>query len=276
MTLTMPPRDFEDFKGLMALEGDRLPRRLKEVARALLTSPDEVALSTAAQISEKIGVQPSTLVRFAQVFGFRGFSDLQSLFRDRLREIPFDHRSRIASLKLEGTSALFDGFAQAANKSFEQARQTLDPEKVETAVANLADASTIYIVASGRSFPAGAYATYAFGALGIKAVLVDQIGGLGKTQINTSALNDAVLAISFTPYAPETLGLIDIARTNKTPIIAITDNVMSPLASAAQIWLELSEADYASFRSLSATFALIMALSVAVAKKRGLEKADGS
>jgi len=271
----MPPRDFEDFKGLMALEGDRLPRRLKEVARALLTSPDEVALSTAAQISEKIGVQPSTLVRFAQVFGFRGFSDLQSLFRDRLRETPFDHRSRIASLNSKGTTALFDGFAQAANKSFEQARLTLDAEKVETAVANLADASTVYIVASGRSFPAGAYATYAFGALGIKAVLVDQVGGLGKTQINASSLNDAVLAISFTPYAPETLGLIDIARTNKTPIIAITDNVMSPLASAAQIWLELSEADYASFRSLSATFALIMALSVAVAKKRGLEKADG-
>ena len=272
----MPPRDFDDLKGLLALEGDRLPRRLKEVARALLTSPDEVALSTAAQISEKIGVQPSTLVRFAQVFGFRGFSDLQSLFRDRLRETSFDHRSRIASLNLEGTTALFDGFAQAANKSFEQARLTLDAEKVETAVANLADASTIYIVASGRSFPAAAYATYAFGALGIKAVLVDQIGGLGKTQINTSSLNDAVLAISFTPYAPETLGLIEIARANKTPIIAITDNVMSPLASAAQIWLEISEADYASFRSLSATFALIMALSVAVAKKRGLEKANGS
>ena len=180
------------------------------------------------------------------------------------------------SLHLEGTTALFDGFAQATNKSFEQARQTLDPEKVETAVANLTDALTIYVVASGRSFPAGAYAAYAFGALGIKAVLVDQIGGLGKTQINTSSPSDAILAISFTPYAPETVGLIEIARANKTPIIAITDNVMSPLASAAQIWLELSEADYASFRSLSATFALIMALSVAVAKKRGLEKTYGS
>ena len=276
MAAPMPPRDFDDLKDLLALEGDRLPRRLKQVASALLTSPDEVALSTAAQISEKIGVQPSTLVRFAQVLGFRGFSDLQSLFRDRMRETPFDHRARIASLNLEGTSALFDGFAKAAIKSFEQARETLDPEKIEHAVVALAHASTIYIVASGRSFPAGAYATYAFGALGIKATLIDQVGGLGKTQINTSSSNDSVLAISVTPYASETLGLIEIARTNKTPIIAITDNVMSPLASAAQIWLEISEADYASFRSLSATFALIMALSVAIAKKRGFEKANGS
>lgn len=276
MAALAPPRDFDAFKELLASEGDRLPRRLKQVAGALLMNPDEAALSTAAQISEKIGVQPSTLVRFAQVLGFRGFSDLQSLFRNRLRETSFDHRTRIKSLDQEAPSTLFDGFAQATIQSVEQARQSLDPEKVEAAVRSLSDASTIYIVASGRSFPAGAYAAYAFGALGIKAVLVDQIGGLGKTQIGASSLEDVVLAVSFIPYAAETLALIERARSNQTPIIAITDNIMSPLALAAQIWLELSEADYASFRSLSATFALIMALSVAVAKKRGLEKADGS
>lgn len=275
MVAPAPPRDFDDFKDLLATEGDRLPRRLKHVASALLTSPDDIAFSTAAQISKKIGVQPSTLVRFAQVLGLRGFSELQALFRERLRVTPLDHRVRIASLNPQGTLALFEGFAKAANKSLEQARETLDPEKVEDAVEALTHASTIYIVASGRSFPAGAYATYAFGALGLKAILVDQIGGLGKTQLSSSSSNDAVLAISFTPYAYETLGLIEIASANKTPTIAITDNVMSPLASAATIWLELSEADYASFRSLSATFALIMALSVAIAKKRGLEKANG-
>ena len=88
----------------------------------------------------------------------------------------------------------------------------------------------------------------------------------------TASSSDIVLAISFAPYASETLSLVEAARKSATPIIAITDHVMSPLASVADIWLELAEADYASFRSLSATFALIMTLSVAVAKKRGLEK----
>ena len=88
----------------------------------------------------------------------------------------------------------------------------------------------------------------------------------------TASQKDLVLAISFAPYASETLTLIDAARLSGTPIVAITDHVMSPLVPVANIWLELAEADYASFRSLSATFALIMTLSVAVAKKRGLEK----
>jgi len=272
MAMAHPPHDYAELKDRLVHEGEALPRRLKQVAAALLKNPDEIALSTVAQLAEKMDVQPSTLVRFAQVLGFRGFSDLQLLFRNRLRESSADHRARLKTLTQKGTARLFDEFAEATIASFELARQTLDPERIDAAVQSLSDADTIYLVASGRTFPAATYAAYAFGALGIKAVLVDQVGGLGRTQMATASQTDLVLAISFAPYAPETLNLIDAARMSGTPIVAITDHVMSPLASASDIWLELAEADYASFRSLSATFALIMTLSVAVAKKRGLEK----
>ena len=44
--------------------------------------PSEVALGTISQVAEQAGVQPSTLVRFAQTFGFAGFSEFQDLFKD--------------------------------------------------------------------------------------------------------------------------------------------------------------------------------------------------
>ncbi|MBM3636642.1 MAG: MurR/RpiR family transcriptional regulator [Alphaproteobacteria bacterium] len=271
MATTYPPHDFAELKDRLANEGEALPRRLKQVTAALLKNPDDIALSTAAQLAEKMDVQPSTLVRFAQVLGFRGFSELQLLFRNRTRKSTVDHRARLKTLTQKGTAKLFDEFAEATIASFEQARHTLDPEKIDAAVQSIADADTIYLIASGRTFPAATYAAYSFAALGIKAVLVDQIGGMGKTQLATASSADAVFAISFSPYASETLHLIDVARMGQTPIIAITDHVMSPLVPVADIWLELAEADYASFRSLSATYTLIMTLSVAVAKKRDLE-----
>lgn len=271
MATTYPPHDFAELRDRLANEGEALPRRLKQVTAALLKNPDDIALSTAAQLAEKMDVQPSTLVRFAQVLGFRGFSELQLLFRNRTRKSTVDHRARLKTLTQKGTAKLFDEFAEATIASFEQARHTLDPEKIDAAVQSIADADTIYLIASGRTFPAATYAAYSFAALGIKAVLVDQIGGMGKTQLATASSADAVFAISFSPYASETLHLIDVARMGQTPIIAITDHVMSPLVPVADIWLELAEADYASFRSLSATYTLIMTLSVAVAKKRDLE-----
>ena len=52
------------------------------------------------------------------------------------------------------------------------------------------------------------------------------------------------------------------------PIVAITDSAFSPLAQFAKVWFEVAEADFAGFRSLSATMALAMALTVGVGEKR--------
>ena len=80
--------------------------------------------------------------------------------------------------------------------------------------------------------------------------------------------DDAVLAISFTPYAPVTLDLASRAARRGVPVVAITDTVFSPLAQVATIWLEVAEADHAAFRLLAGTFALAMTLAIAVAERR--------
>ncbi len=45
---------------------DRLSKRLQQIARYVLDEPNELALDTLAVIAERIGVQPSAIVRFAQ------------------------------------------------------------------------------------------------------------------------------------------------------------------------------------------------------------------
>ena len=61
------------------------PKRLRQVAIFLWQHPGEVALGTIVQVAEQAGVQPSTLVRFAQIFGYAGFSDLQGIFKDHVK-----------------------------------------------------------------------------------------------------------------------------------------------------------------------------------------------
>ena len=117
-------------------------------------------------------------------------------------------------------------------------------------------------------FPVAAYFAYACGNLGLKGLLVDQIGGLGPEQIGHASAKDALLAISFTPYAPATVEQARSAVTRGVPLVAVTDSVFSPLCPLASTWLELAEADFGAFRSLAATFALAMTLAVATAERR--------
>ena len=83
-----------------------------------------------------------------------------------------------------------------------------------------------------------------------------------------TVLGDAVLAVSFTPYASETAALTQAAREKQARIVSITDSAFSPIAPVADLWFEIVEANFEGFRSMAATMALAMTLAVAVAGKR--------
>jgi DNA-binding MurR/RpiR family transcriptional regulator len=270
------PRDFAALKALILTRSQTLPRRLAQIAGFALDNPDEIAFGTAASIAAKAGVQPSTLVRLSQALGYQGFTDLQLVFRSRLMQRVLNYDERLQQLRAHATGKsraglILDGFLDSAERSLGELRQTLAPERIEAAVELLAGAETIYLIGLRRSFPITAYMAYVMGKLGIRNVLVDGLAGLGAEQISFVSERDAVLAISFTPYASETVALTQGAQAKSARIVSITDSAFSPIAPVADLWLEIVEANFEGFRSMAATMALAMSLAVAVAQRRGEE-----
>ncbi len=268
-----PPRDFQALKALIAVRAPDLPRRLMQIATYALNNPDEIAFGTVSTIADQADVQPSTLVRFSQAMGYQGFSDLQEVFRSRLRDRILNYDERIAQLREHAINAsksnvIFQGFSDAAEKSVAGLREKLDPAALDRAVEMLARAEVIYLVGLRRSFPIASYMAYAFGKLGVRSILVDGVGGLAPEQFAQATIRDAMLAISFTPYASETVSLAQAANGPQVPVVSITDSPFSPLAQAADCWLEASEANFEGFRSMAATLTLAMTLTVAIAEKR--------
>lgn len=269
-------QDYDAFSARLAARAGGLPKRLRQVAAYLTEHPDEIALGTAATVAARAGVQPSTLVRFAKALDYEGFSDLQQVFRARLRERFPNYRERVALLRAadggETLSApLLDGFTHSATVSIERLRASADPRLIDQAIATLAGADLIHILGSRRVFPVAIYLAYAFGKLGVRSSLVDHVAELAPEQIAMASPKDVVLAISFTPYAPTTIELAHAAAGRGIPVIAVTDSAFSPLAPIASVRLDVAEADYGAFRSLAATFALAMTLAVGTAEKKGLE-----
>jgi len=277
-TASQLPGDFDSLRALVLQRRADLPKRLAQVAAYALDNPDEIAFGTAASIAASAGVQPSTLIRFAQHLGYDGFTSLQAVFRHRLRGRALSYDERLAALSDGSGSgdegrAIFNGFVAAASKSLDEISRSLDDRALEQAVATLAKAETIYVLARRRAYPVAGYMAYAFGKLKIRNQLIESPAGLDAEILSFATPRDAVIAVSFSPYAA---GTIDAARTladNGVPVVAITDSAFSPLAQSASVWFEVAEADCAGFRSLSATMALAMTLTVAVAERRRGEAA---
>src|SRR5690606_10698174 len=89
------PRDYETLRETILEQRSVLPKRIAQVAAYALDNPDEIAFGTTASIAASAGVQPSTLIRFAQQLGFDGFTSLQSVFRERLRERNTTYEERL-------------------------------------------------------------------------------------------------------------------------------------------------------------------------------------
>lgn len=266
------PRDFSGLRAEIVARHERLPKRLAQVAAFAVGHPDEIAFGTAASVAEKAHVQPSTLIRFSQAMGYQGFSDLQAIFRQYFRDRVPDYETRLKALTGTGSASklalLFDGFCDAGERSIAAFRRGIDYRHLEKAVDLMARAETIYLIGLRRSFPVVGYMAYAFGKLGVRNVLIDSVGGLAAEEISFATSSDAVFGISFAPYASDTVALVGRAAESGVPVVAVTDGPLSPLAKDASVWFEVVEADVEGFRLLSASFALAMTLTVAVAERR--------
>lgn len=269
----VPPQDFDTLRTAILERRSELPKRLTQVAAYALDHPDEIAFGTAASIAQSADVQPSTLVRFAQHFGFDGFSGLQLLFRARLRERTSSYEERLRALEQDGaalaeSTTIFNGFVAAAHRSVDAIAAAVEPDAFERAVTLLANAETIYLIAKRRSYPISSYMAYAFGKLKVRCQLVGTSAGIDDDLLAMAGPSDAAFAVSFSPYASESAAQARALAARGIPVVSLTDSAFSPLVECSKEWFEVVEADHAGFRSLSASMAFAMALTVSIAEKR--------
>jgi DNA-binding MurR/RpiR family transcriptional regulator len=259
------PTSIEELQERLFDLSDTLPKRLRQCADYVAANPDRIAVSTVAEMAHGAGVKPSAFMRFCQVLGFSGFSQMQRLFRDSYSQNWPDYTTRLEKLRESGAdspSALLAEFIEAGRLSLENLAKTVDPRALDSTVKALADAKMVHIVGLRRAFSVASYLAYAFEKMDVPTMLHDGVGRLDTQHAVRDG--DVVLAITFAPYTAETVELANAARRAGARVVGITDSLTSPLRQITPLILTVSEADFGAFRSLSATLSLAVAISVAV------------
>jgi DNA-binding MurR/RpiR family transcriptional regulator len=268
------PRDFPTLRALIAARAPGLPRRLTQVATFALDNPDDIAFGTAASVAQRSGVQPSTLVRFSQALGYQGFSDLQDVFRARLRDRVPSYEERLKQLREHGeaskTGLLLQGFSEAAERSVQDLRVKLDPATLDAAVE---------ILARRRDhLPRRAQALVPHHQLhGLRHGQARGAQPPGRRHCRARRRADR-LHLAARRCAGDQLHPLCQRDGEPRPRrqgpsrhgwCRSPTRSSHPSRGIADAWLEIAEADFEGFRSMAATMALAMTLTVAVASKRG-------
>ncbi|EQC1579569.1 MurR/RpiR family transcriptional regulator [Klebsiella oxytoca] len=253
---------------------DTLSKRLKQVARYILDNSNSVAFDTVASIAQQADVPPSTLIRFANAFGFSGFNEMKQMFKQHLMEETANYTERARLFRQTTTddatppetpTEILNMFTMVNTQALQQLAIQTSGEDLQRAVALLAEAENIYVIGLRRSFSVASYLTYALRHLDRKAFLIDGLGGMFTEQLSLVGPKDVVVAVSFSPYAREVVELVELGAQRKARQIAITDSQVSPLAAFSDVCFVVREAQVDGFRSQVASLCLAQTLAVSLA-----------
>lgn len=254
-------------------EYDTLSKQLKVIAKYVEQHRDHIGIEGIQQLAGSCQVQPSAVVRFAKHFGFSGFSEMQLVFREGLtRQLApsRNYRSRIRDIIDSGAGSLSSveiarEFLAGSQAAMHELEANLDEATFTKAVNMLRETDCIWIAASRRSFPIAVYLDYALQHTDKRVCLMSGLGNMHLGQMRSVRPGDVMLAISFAPYAEETLAAVAVAQERGARVIAITDSRMSPLAKEAEAVLIVQDNSTFGFRALTSTMGLAQSLFISLA-----------
>lgn len=266
------PDNYEGIVNLITEEYPHLSPGFQQIARFLTQNPNSVALESINALAGKCGTHSSSLVRFAQHFGFSGFKHMQSVFQTRIATAAPGFQERIRALEGElsrysstGSAGQFHALVVRDIAALQDLLETVGEDSLLRAAELLAEADTIYIAGQLRSEPIASLMRYLLTMLHRRVVLLDPSGGLAAEMATTMTQRDVLFAIAFRHYAKEVVTIADSAATRKIPLIALTDSQLSPLAKDADVLFTIAEDEYTFSRSLAAPMCLIQSIANATA-----------
>jgi DNA-binding MurR/RpiR family transcriptional regulator len=265
----------DKFLAQVSAEFESLSKQLKVIARYVERHRDQLGLERIQDVAERCDVQPSAVVRFAKHFGFSGYSEMQGIFREgikqqiapnrnyqaRIREVIQRAKGRLSSADIA------DEFIAGSIAGMQELQRDLHSSSLDDAVELLANAATVWVAGSRRSFPVASYLAYALQHTDKPIQLVHGLGAMQEGQLGGLKKGDVMVVTSFPPYAEETLRVSREAAQRGAKIIAITDSRMGPLAADARVVLAVQESSTFGFRSLTNTMCLAQSLFIALAYK---------
>lgn len=243
----------------------------RKIAVYLLSNTESVPFFNVGQLAKMVGVSEATVVRFATFLGYEGYPELQRALQDAVKK----QLTTVERLKLsddvydQEDKAVYDMFDEDVQRIQMMAEQ-LDLAAFHEAVDAIIQAERIFIIANRSAVSVGSFLEFYFDLMFENAELIRNPHGISEKLFRIDE-NDVVIGLSFARYTKNTVEAVSFAKERGTKVIAITDNMLSPLIPYANISL-CARSDMPSFiDSFVAPLSLINALITAVGRKKRVE-----
>lgn len=208
-----------------------------KIADYILENPHSVPFITGARLARLTDVSEATVVRFATFLGYKGYNELQQQLAMTVeRQLNTVERLKMSrTVYSETERAIYDVFNGDIN-NMKRTMNHLNIADLKLAANYILNAERIFIVANRSAVSLGTFLQYYLDILFGKSELVHTTESAFDRIYNVNE-HDVVIGISYARYTKSTLEVVSYAEEKGAKVIALTDELNSPITAYASVSL---------------------------------------
>ena len=237
---------------------ETLSPKHKHMARFVLGNRYFMSFVSASQAGKKNGTSAATVVRFAQALGYEGYSELQEALRAELPSyITAVTRMQKRMHAEKPPASTPQEVFYTDIKNIEQTASSLPEENLNAALDAIQKARRILVIGAGLSTAPAIFLSHSLKVMGFDVLGVQGEGLQAAVDLARLRSDDLMIAIDLWRYVRMTVNAASQAKEAGTPIIVITDSIVSPLTQMADIAFEIATEGVAHSLSITAVMSLL-------------------
>ncbi len=248
-----------------------LTPKLRAAAKLVIDKPNAVATTSMRSLAQQAGVTAPTMIRLAKKLGFENYSQFKTVFCDAIDNFSFEQRASQLqhAFETEGEGIIVRELAESGHRNIQHFYDNLDVEACCRAADLIINASSAYVVAASGPHWIGAYMQYV-GKMAVPHFRVRRTSGDGLVEgLITIGEDDVVLAMTYNPYARQTVEAIEFALSRGAKLVYLTDSQAAPMADRATVLILQSTESPQFFPSMVPVVSAIETLLAVIVARSG-------
>jgi len=209
----------------------------RKISDFIIRCYDELAFITLEEMARQAQVSTTSVIRFARILGFQGYTQLQEEIQRGLVEkasLPKRYEdSYVKAKKGRQLADLLDAEVDALNQTVQQ----VDPEQLEAAIEAIVEAQSLYILGSRSTFGVAHYLASYLGQVRDRVQFVGGAGGIYPEEIACAKKGDVCISYMFPRYQRMLANSLTFLKSKEVKVILFTSPSYKAVEHLGDIFL---------------------------------------
>lgn len=223
---------------------DKLSHHHIKIASYIINNYKEAAFMNSVELSKKVDISNSTIIRFATALGYDGYHDMQKNLQQQVqKELSSLERFHIeveSDLNIEkhsmtkNTTPLISKIINTEIENMFNMISCLETVNLNNVVKLISCKEYVYVAGSQISYPLASYTHYALSKIKNNIIQVTTWDRELFGHVEQNGSNAVGIVFALPRYPKATLKIIDEFKRRNIKMIILTDSLLFPYTSLAE------------------------------------------